>query len=174
MEGSLNCLVLGEISFNNVFSVDICNKIIVDNKIANKSQLKVSHLKALIWSKKIHTFQIKDPDSLNLWKVNINEKDEDKLKSVSIEKDIEDKFGGELLKPGKFYNSYFNDEKPTENVRIIVVLPPVSVSQCFTSNKKFLIFFCSYCITFANNYAFFPASIIIKQFIHIIVGIRQS
>ncbi|GBC08529.1 hypothetical protein RclHR1_08190005 [Rhizophagus clarus] len=126
MERSLNCLILGETTFDNIFTLDICTKNIIDNKMINKSQLKVSHLKALIWNKKTHVgkFKVKDPDSLNLWKVDISEIDEDKLKYVSVEKDIEDKLGGKILRPGKFYSTYFpDDEKPTENVRIIVVLP---------------------------------------------------
>ncbi|GES81543.1 P-loop containing nucleoside triphosphate hydrolase protein [Rhizophagus clarus] len=93
MERSLNCLILGETTFDNIFTLDICTKNIIDNKMINKSQLKVSHLKALIWNKKTHV-------------------------------DIEDKLGGKILRPGKFYSTYFpDDEKPTENVRIIVVLP---------------------------------------------------
>ncbi|CAB4476452.1 unnamed protein product [Rhizophagus irregularis] len=86
---SLNCLVLGETSFKNVFSVDIGNKNIVDGEIIDSSNLKISHLKTHIWNEKKDAFQIKDPDSLNLWKVDISEDNEYKLKDVSTEKDIE-------------------------------------------------------------------------------------
>ncbi|RGB21914.1 hypothetical protein C1646_777015, partial [Rhizophagus diaphanus] len=53
-----------------------------------------------------NAFQIKDPDSLNLWKVDISEDNEYKLKDVSTEKDIEDKLSDLDIK--KFASSCLN------------------------------------------------------------------
>jgi hypothetical protein len=75
----LNCLILGETSFKNVFSVNICGKNIADN-----GNIKVSHLKERICNKRKDIFQIKNPDSLSLWKVNTSKKDEYKLVPAAI------------------------------------------------------------------------------------------
>lgn len=120
---SLNCLVLGETSFKNVFSVDIGNKNIVDGEIIDSSNLKISHLKTHIWNEKKDAFQIKDPDSLNLWKVDISEDNEYKLKDVSTEKDIEVKLSGEMLNPNRKFEFYFPHLKNTINIHIIVQVP---------------------------------------------------
>ncbi|PKK57905.1 hypothetical protein RhiirC2_797199 [Rhizophagus irregularis] len=120
---SLNCLVLGDTSFKNVFSVDIGNKNIVDGEIIDSSNLKISHLKTHIWNEKKDAFQIKDPDSLNLWKVDISEDNEYKLKDVSTEKDIEVKLSGEMLNPNSKFEFYFPHLKNTINIHIIVQVP---------------------------------------------------
>ncbi|CAG8604914.1 10262_t:CDS:2 [Funneliformis mosseae] len=106
---SLNCLVLGETSFNKAFSVDISEENRVDyNKLIKLQQLKIPHLKKLILKEKDNL-----SNDLNLWRVDIKREDGCKLKDVSTEEDIKEKLRGNMMIPLDFFTDYF-DHPPTD------------------------------------------------------------
>jgi hypothetical protein len=134
---SLNCLVLGETSFDKSFSVDISKENRVDDKLIELQQLKIHHLKKLILKEKDNF-----SNDLNLWKVDIKQEDGCKLKDVSTEKDVKQELSGNIMTPSNFFTDYF-DQPPTDrNVHIIVVSTTGKYLPTFyLLNKNSLFFF---------------------------------
>ncbi|CAB4495437.1 unnamed protein product [Rhizophagus irregularis] len=120
MAASLNCLLLGDTSFDDAFVINVANvtefgriKVEIDN-------LKISDLKVLILDRKKNKLGI-DADSINLWKVDVAESDEYKLKEF---KDENNKVvGAKFLKPTHKFNEYFKDKELNQgNIHVIVQL----------------------------------------------------
>ncbi|GES99000.1 P-loop containing nucleoside triphosphate hydrolase protein [Rhizophagus clarus] len=126
---TLNCLILGETSFNSIFPVNIfsVNPIIVSNVkyYIKYDELKISDLKYLIWSKKSKTLKI----DYELWMVNIIEKEEYKLKGVK-ESEIGEKLGATKSEPTYTFQNYFPKTfKYDLNIHIIVRVPATTAGS---------------------------------------------
>ncbi|GBC05021.1 hypothetical protein RclHR1_00060034 [Rhizophagus clarus] len=120
MDLSLNCLFLGETSFNDVFTVEIREENIVDNGTVAFKNLAIAHLKFLIWDQRKKMLGIDDPSIMKLWKVNITEKEGHKLEYLK-EDNIKQMFNGEFLKSHRTLESYFPTDQGlvAENIHII-------------------------------------------------------
>ncbi|CAB4384342.1 unnamed protein product [Rhizophagus irregularis] len=101
----LNCLLLGQ-SFDDAFVVKIADSNEIRHYSTDIDDLNISELKFLIWNNKRDTIEINDPDNMTLWKVNITEEEESKLKNVEAN-NIEDILNGEKLKPTRMFRRYF-------------------------------------------------------------------
>jgi hypothetical protein len=134
---ALNCLRLGD-TFDDIIKVNVGEKF-VDNDVEIKiSEATISDLKMLIWRTKKEL-----NESMKLWKVELE--DENKLKDVVTEEDIEKKLNGKKMNP----LTKFIDEKnfpvsykpPHDKVHIIIVVS--TTGKCFLifylSNKKFAV-----------------------------------
>ncbi|CAB4474793.1 uncharacterized protein OCT59_020414 [Rhizophagus irregularis] len=71
MVASLNCLLLGKTSFDDAFAINIAN-------VTEIYRINVEIV--LILDRKKDTLGIDDADFMNLWKVDVTESDEYKLK----------------------------------------------------------------------------------------------
>ncbi|RIA87075.1 hypothetical protein C1645_740379 [Glomus cerebriforme] len=129
---SINCILLGDYSLRNTFSVNVCDINPIGTAQVNYDVLKIDDLKYLIWNKKKDKFGDFNSGSINIWKVNIAPDDIAKLKDV-IEEQIKDNFGGEELIPVRYFKRYFQ-EVNTENIQIIVVFAIVSTSKVNTGH----------------------------------------
>ena len=139
---SLNCLFLGETSFENIFQVTVPESFSVDNARIPVDQAQVGHFKSHIWSTKKAKFSIVDSDKMVLYRVNVN--DEHKLIGVSTPDDIKPSLGGTIMLPQKFFkNEYFSGELDPDNVHIIISIP-TSTGKClpmfYLSNMKLRFF----------------------------------
>ena len=131
---SLNCLLLGQTSFERIFQVTVAdNKIISDYgnipiKIAKVEQFKTH----ILSTKKAKFNSIDDPDDMNLYRVNVD--DERKLIGVSTQDDIKNKLGGTFMLPQKsFKRDYFPEELPLENENVHMIISiPTSSQQAIT------------------------------------------
>jgi hypothetical protein len=136
MELSLNCIFLGNTSLKNIFIIDIGKKTVIDNVVINIEVLKVTNLKYLILDKKKDMLQINDYDSLDLWKVDIADEEEN-LKDL---KDNIEKIGS-WMKPNRKLREYFpSGQKLTDKkIHIIVQAPTIGkyLPMFYLSNKKF-------------------------------------
>ncbi|PKY39259.1 hypothetical protein RhiirA4_452422 [Rhizophagus irregularis] len=106
---SINCLLLGKTSFDDTFAVNVVD----NNKIIDKKD----------------TLGINDPDIMKLWKVDIAESEEDRLKEFEEDNIV----GAELMKPNCMFNDFFKKEELTQwNIHVIVQVPaaaaPVSAT----------------------------------------------
>ncbi|UZO13135.1 uncharacterized protein OCT59_004640 [Rhizophagus irregularis] len=129
MELSLNCFVLGD---NDTFTAVVPKKYISDSNLTEivYSALTVSNFTKIIENQVEHAVpNPKDPNSMTLWKVDI---DDGSLKDISTVKDIEDNFNGKKMKRAYLLSDYFpKDTVPTlRNIHIIIV-PATN-----TSNKR--------------------------------------
>ncbi|RIA93393.1 hypothetical protein C1645_819480 [Glomus cerebriforme] len=104
----------------------ISDEIIVDNCTTQYEDITVSDVKSLILSKKGINYS---PDNLNLWKVDhvSVDKNDELLETFSIENDIKEKLGGELMQPRLPLDEYFNensfkDKESKSAIHIIVQL----------------------------------------------------
>ncbi|GBB89346.1 hypothetical protein RclHR1_01600018 [Rhizophagus clarus] len=77
---SLNCLRLGDTSFDNVFTVNVLGVDTLVEGNVEYAKLKISDLNLLIWKSKPSKVNSGD---LELWKVNITEEEEYKLEDVN-------------------------------------------------------------------------------------------
>ncbi|CAB4380268.1 unnamed protein product [Rhizophagus irregularis] len=80
MVASLNCLLLGKTSFNDAFAINVANVTEIYRINVKIDNLKISDLRVLILDRKKDTLGIDDADFMNLWKVDVTESDEYKLK----------------------------------------------------------------------------------------------
>ncbi|CAG8548854.1 9797_t:CDS:2 [Funneliformis mosseae] len=127
MSFSLNCLFLGETSFDKIFPIIVPDKIIVNNAGVPINRVNIGHFKRYIWSINKAKFNFDDPDVMKLWKVNIDE--ESKL-GVFTEDGIKDNLGGTKMLPQKFLKEYSPKELDSpENVHIMIVVPTAGSSQ---------------------------------------------
>ncbi|RGB42520.1 hypothetical protein C1646_750845 [Rhizophagus diaphanus] len=76
MSFSLNCLLLGDTSFEKIFQVTVPDYIIADGANIPIRDAQIGQFKSYILSNKKAKFSIDDPDDMNLWKVEINTDDE--------------------------------------------------------------------------------------------------
>ncbi|GBC01287.1 hypothetical protein RclHR1_04130003 [Rhizophagus clarus] len=128
MSISLNCLVLGDTSFDSVFSVEI-------NGDANRiNNMKVTMLKKFIFNEiknKLSIKGIKDPVDLRLWKVDIGEGC--KLDEIKSEEDIkklpDSRMMQTLEKLGDEPNFPFDKKLVDNHIHVIVV--PFSKEKTF-------------------------------------------
>ena len=135
----LNCLLLGETSFQKIFQITLGDTIIIDNTRVLINEAGVGQLKRYILSTNENKFSIKDSDLMKLWKVEI--KDESMVKDVFTEDDIKNKLGGTFMKTmDKFIDEYFSSKPPENHVHIIIAVS-ASTGKClpmfYLSNKKF-------------------------------------
>jgi len=118
MKLSLNCFVLG---YPNGFTANVPEKYINDDFTEIKYiDLTVSNFIEIIKNKVKHAVSDpEDPNSMNLWVVDVAK---EKLKNIS-EKDIENKFKGKLMEHINPFRDYFPDGTvPTlRNIHIIIV-----------------------------------------------------
>ena len=122
MSFALNCLFLGETSFEKIFQITVPDMIFVDNAYIPIDEAQVGQLKSHIWSSKRTTFNIDDSDNMNLYRVDVD--DESELIGVSTQDDIKNRLGGTILLPQKFFKSEYFPEKPSpDNVHIIISIP---------------------------------------------------
>jgi hypothetical protein len=174
MSYSFNCLLLGETSFEKIFQVTVSNDIISDDTNVPISIAQVGQFKSHILSKKKYKFSIDDPDVMNLWKVEINIGDENKVKDVFTVEDIKRKreeLKAEFMNPAdRLMNDYFSSGPLEKHVHIIIAVLTFTgkyLPTFYLSNKKFLHFFLLHCITFANTNT-------AQKMYHIIVNYRVN
>ncbi|PKK56331.1 hypothetical protein RhiirC2_721932, partial [Rhizophagus irregularis] len=133
---SINCLLLGKTSFNDTFAVNIANNNDIRGSLVNINNLKISDLKFLIWNRKKDTLGVNDSDIIELWKVDIAENDENKLKHVTTEDDIKKELGGKKLKPLHSIKKHFLEQLLVdENIHVIVQLPAAVESFSMVMEK---------------------------------------
>ncbi|PKY35321.1 hypothetical protein RhiirB3_533142, partial [Rhizophagus irregularis] len=129
MELSLNCFVLGD---NDTFTAVVPKKYISDSNLTEivYSALTVSNFTKIIENQVEHAVpNPKDPNSMTLWKVDI---DDGSLKDIFTVKDIEDNFNGKKMKRAYLLSDYFpKDTVPTLRNIYIIIVPATN-----TSNKR--------------------------------------
>jgi hypothetical protein len=143
---SFNCLLLGETSFDKIFQVTVPEYIITDDINVPILDVQVGQFKSHILSKKKYKFSIDDPDVMDLWKVEININDENKVKDVFTAENIKrrrEELKAEFMNPaGKLINDYFSGGPLDKHVHIIIAVP-TSTGKClptfYLSNKKFAV-----------------------------------
>ncbi|RGB22845.1 hypothetical protein C1646_677547 [Rhizophagus diaphanus] len=133
--GSINCLLLGNTSFADTFVVTISKENNINGSLVKFDELKISHLKYLVYNKITHKINFNYED-INLWKVNIAFEESDKLKHVTTEDDIEEKFKGELLIPIFAVKTLFLELPVNENIHVIVQVPAFSFKKIIEAIKK--------------------------------------
>ena len=146
MSFSFNCLLLGETSFEKIFQVTVPENIVSDDTNVPICDAQVGQFKSYILSKKKYKFSIDDPDVMNLWKVEINIGDENKVKDVFTVEDIKrrrEKLKAKFMNPAdKLINDYFSGGPLDEHVHIIIAVS-TSTGKClptfYLSNKKFAV-----------------------------------
>ncbi|PKK56258.1 hypothetical protein RhiirC2_455004, partial [Rhizophagus irregularis] len=116
MAASLNCLLLGNTSFDDAFVINVGrNNVEIDN-------LKISDLKVLILDRKKSKLGIDNVDLMNLWKVDVAESDEYKLKDFKVNEDNK-VVGAKFLTPIHKFNECFKDKELNQgNIHVIVQL----------------------------------------------------
>ncbi|GBC46871.1 P-loop containing nucleoside triphosphate hydrolase protein [Rhizophagus irregularis DAOM 181602=DAOM 197198] len=130
---SINCLLLGKTSFDDTFAVNVVDNNKIIDVCVNINNLKISDLKLLIWNKKKDTLGINDPDIMKLWKVDIAESEEDRLKEFEEDNIV----GAELMKPNRMFNDYFKREELTQwNIHVIVQVPAAAGKRLPMFNRN--------------------------------------
>src|ERR1044072_1915476 len=76
MSFALNCLFLGETSFEKIFQIAVPDMIFVDNAYIPINEAQVGQLKSHIWSTKRTKFNIDDSDNMNLYRVDVDDESE--------------------------------------------------------------------------------------------------
>ena len=126
MKVSLNCIFLGTTTISNSFAVSLKEKNNeIEKTLVDYDDVKIVHLKFLIWNKKKGMLKIDDSDTLNLWKVasDVN------LEDIITEEQIKAK--GEKLVPIKYVSEYFLDKTEADDSLIIVQVP---TGKCIVIN----------------------------------------
>ncbi|RGB36940.1 hypothetical protein C1646_757533, partial [Rhizophagus diaphanus] len=130
MSFSLNCLLLGDTSFEKIFQVTVPDYIIADGANIPIRDAQIGQFKSHILSNKKSKFSIDDPDDMNLWKVEINTDDESKVKDVFTVEDIKRKheeLKAKFMKPVDLIDDYFSVRPSGKHVHIIIAVPTSTV-----------------------------------------------
>ena len=143
MSFSFNCLLLGETSFEKIFQVTVPEYIISDDTKVLIREAQVGQFKSYILSKKKYKFVIDDPDVMDLWKVEINIDDENKVKDVFTVEDIKrrrEELKAKFMNPAdKLINDYFSGGLLDKHVHIVIAVP-TATGKClpifYLSNKE--------------------------------------
>ncbi|RHZ52590.1 hypothetical protein Glove_460g69 [Diversispora epigaea] len=113
----LNCFILGD---TNLFKIVLGEKITVKNKTIPFDEFNIELLKKFIWEKRV---DIISNFKMDLWKVEIEETDENIEKLQNIETDIKEEFGGVKLLETSFASKIYSNSPPKKRIHIIVQLP---------------------------------------------------
>src|SRR4051794_9542271 len=144
MIASVNCLILGEASDNN-FNVVVGEIYTNDDKIdVAFDQFTVSNFKELLFRRKKVKRVVQDPDSMDLYKVEVE------LSSIinKIYTKDEIKDLGAKMQPGIEFKEYFDNDKkkPKRRCLHIFIVPAIvapATGKClptfYLSNKKFAV-----------------------------------
>lgn len=133
---SLNCFILGY-SIHTIFSINLGEKVIINDIEHDIKKLQISHLKKYIFLMKKSKFSIDDSDDMDLWKVDVSE---DELINVSTEEDIK-KLNGEKMRPLTMLRDNFPDNPQRCKVHIIITASATTTSKCLTSQSFISILF---------------------------------
>ena len=130
----LNCFILGD---TRGFPVVLGETIAVKDDTILFENFNVGLLLDYIGEKKK---DIISSSNIDLWKVEIEETDENREKLKNIEINIREEFGGERLSTTKLARNIFSGGPPDERIHIIVQ-PLATTGKClpmvYLSNKKF-------------------------------------
>ncbi|RHZ81800.1 hypothetical protein Glove_117g21 [Diversispora epigaea] len=113
----LNCFVLGD---TDLFKVVLGEKITVKNNTIPFDEFNVGLLKEFIWEKRV---DIISSFKMDLWKVEIEETDENIEKLQNIETDIKEEFRGVKLLATSFVSEIYSNSPLKKRIHIIVQLP---------------------------------------------------
>jgi hypothetical protein len=152
MKFSLNCLLLGEISKRS-FSVNINDKIIVENNTqVNFEDIKVSHIKFLVFCKISNKLNINVPENLELWKIDGTkvESNENNIKEFFTKDVIKENLGSDYMEPHKKLSRYFTKDDfvkgliNDEDIHIIVQLPAITGKCLEQKNQLYCLYHISH------------------------------
>src|SRR4051794_1338560 len=116
-----NCILLGETSIANTFTVRACDKNYIDKDEVLFDQLKISSLKYLIYNElKKYGININNDNynDLNLWKTDFD----NKLQDLTEEQIIKNKDRKQLV-PFIYFKDYFPDQDAVDKSLIFVQVP---------------------------------------------------
>ena len=120
----------------DTFAVNVCEFNLIATDRIPYNDLKIDHLKYLIWDRKKNMFENFDSCSINLWK--FNSSDIAKLKGVT-EEQIENDY--EELSPINYFKKYFPNRDAVDESLIIVKVS--ATGKClptfYLSNKRFAV-----------------------------------
>ncbi|CAG8567503.1 3221_t:CDS:2 [Diversispora eburnea] len=102
------------------FPIVLGERITVKNNIIPFDQFNVGLLKEFIWEKRVDVIS---SFKMDLWKVEIEETDENIEKLQNIETDIKEEFGGVKLLATSFASEIYSNSPPKKRIHIIVQLP---------------------------------------------------
>lgn len=114
----LNCFILGD---TRGFPVVLGEKITIKNDTIPFEIFNVGLLIDYIYEKKK---DIISSSNIDVWKVEIEETDENREKLKNTEINIRREFGGERLSTTKLTRKIFSDGPPDERIHILVQPPP--------------------------------------------------
>jgi hypothetical protein len=150
MEKSFNCLLLRNTKEMIDFSVPIYKEkdekgkdekfTMFGNHKINLNILTAITLRNYICDK----LKVANYGDMKLWKVDV---DEDEIKDVSTDDDIEKKLKGRHMKPRNLFSEYFEAELDNKvkftvsNIHIFAIIPPAGkcLPTFYLSNKKFAV-----------------------------------